>query len=460
MTNAHKSSTNLPEPLGTRHIFSRFLFLMAVGCVSSLSLSCAESSGASNRTSEPPTDTCDQTGEMMCGDRCIDTRYSGAHCGGCAGEGGEVCSGNTVCSEGRCQANCTLATQSRCGNSCSDLESDRQNCGACGRACGPGLSCVGGVCACPDPLVMCGSECVDVRTDTDHCGGCYNRVSVCDATPDIDPCEEINCTGERCYCDSPLCASRPECAESLYSQQCPLPAPTTRCVPECAAVNNVYRQICTQLSGQGLSGNAGIGSGAGTGGGDTGGGTTTPIARSPGLTNLLDNMGEIPTSLGSNGTTDAAGLPVSDSCEATKSFKDNMCGPESCTVINRNGFIAVDPNVEVVGSLSRPGDETDCFTFVGKDDGIAETVEVKFSHIPAGHDYDIEIYSVEQQPVTSCGDAKANTDPAVPGDTSLTYKPGILGGNSNGQYFVVIKRVPGVGSDCGGEYRLIINGLN
>lgn len=472
MKSAHNSSRNRTEPQGTRRVFG--LSLALVVCASGMAMSCAESSGASNRTQEPPNDTCgDRPGEMTCNDRCVDTGSSGAHCGGCAGQGGEVCSGNTVCSEGRCQANCTLATQTRCGNSCSDLENDRQNCGACDFKCGAGLNCIGGVCACPEPLVMCGTECVDVNTNKNHCGGCFNSVSSCDLTSSIDPCEDVQskCSGELCYCDDPLCSNRAECkTSSLYSNACPLPAPSDRCVPECVHMA-AYRAYCNRFNGTSTS--SGLGAGA-SGGGTGGGGPTSGIRVPPAVANAIDIIGEAVNTPAAAGE-DPEALPVADECAATRSLDDNTCDLVSCTKILTNGLLTVDPNVEIVGSLSRPGDQADCFMFGGKDDvqGFnevigGESIQINFGHIPVGHEYEAKLYFIKEYAVSDAmaGPSECSANQYVEeraleqtSATSWTYSPGLGAGDATGQYFVLISRKLGVGSDCGGEYRLLINGL-
>jgi hypothetical protein len=61
-----------------------------------------------------------------------------------------------------------------CAGSCVNLQSSATNCGACGRACAAGESCVAGVCgiACPAGQSLCGGACVDVTSDSNHCGTC------------------------------------------------------------------------------------------------------------------------------------------------------------------------------------------------------------------------------------------------------------------------------------------------
>ena len=54
-----------------------------------------------------------------------------------------------------------------CGTGCSDLSYDSQNCGQCGHACEPGLTCIEGACSCSGTS-LCGASCVDL---TIHAAG-------------------------------------------------------------------------------------------------------------------------------------------------------------------------------------------------------------------------------------------------------------------------------------------------
>jgi hypothetical protein len=66
-----------------------------------------------------------------------------------------------------------------CGGKCVNLESDSDNCGACGAVCAPGQPCSAGKCAClcavhetdcPSAAEPC--DCTDTMTDPRHCGTC------------------------------------------------------------------------------------------------------------------------------------------------------------------------------------------------------------------------------------------------------------------------------------------------
>jgi hypothetical protein len=65
--------------------------------------------------------------------------------------------------------NCTTG-QTDCGGQCKSVQTDNQNCGACGTVCGGGKTCQTGMCKCAAGLFECGGSCV--QSDATHCGGC------------------------------------------------------------------------------------------------------------------------------------------------------------------------------------------------------------------------------------------------------------------------------------------------
>jgi hypothetical protein len=81
-----------------------------------------------------------------------------------------------VCVIGTCDqgfADCNAQISDGCEV---NLDSDVNNCGACGVACHDGY-CVSGVCeiACPRGKDICGDECVDLESNAEHCGACEHR---------------------------------------------------------------------------------------------------------------------------------------------------------------------------------------------------------------------------------------------------------------------------------------------
>lgn len=75
----------------------------------------------------------------------------------------------TTCSGLSCQAGLT-----NCSGVCTNLDTDENNCGGCGQACGAGELCVGGACSlsCQAGLTSCGGVCRDLNTDPNNCGAC------------------------------------------------------------------------------------------------------------------------------------------------------------------------------------------------------------------------------------------------------------------------------------------------
>ncbi len=85
------------------------------------------------------------------------------------------CGDGLVCFEGRCEA-CAAGTTA-CGGSCHALASDRDHCGACGRACPAGEVCTAGSCRadCAQGSVRCPGDATcatDLASSPRHCGAC------------------------------------------------------------------------------------------------------------------------------------------------------------------------------------------------------------------------------------------------------------------------------------------------
>ncbi|HZS35946.1 MAG TPA: ice-binding family protein [Polyangia bacterium] len=100
-----------------------------------------------------------------CGNSCFDLQTDRNHCGACD----RACAANENCQHGTC----TTCQRDLCGTDCVDTVSDRNHCGNCGTVCPPNVACVGGYCG-PCPGTMCGSWCVDLQTDGHDCGACGN----------------------------------------------------------------------------------------------------------------------------------------------------------------------------------------------------------------------------------------------------------------------------------------------
>lgn len=99
------------------------------------------------------------------------------NCGGC----GMTCqsfphTAPSLCVGGVCSFGCGAGYANCDGlvsNGCEvSTATDPMNCGACGRTCGAGQTCAGGVCLCPSGQPPCGGACPNLATDNDNCGAC------------------------------------------------------------------------------------------------------------------------------------------------------------------------------------------------------------------------------------------------------------------------------------------------
>ncbi len=118
---------------------------------------------------------------------CSDPMLDDMNCGGC----GVVCKPDDGalprsnmyfgCAGGECgHEKCTSEYRDCDGvgaNGCETHILSPDNCGACGKACDPGQTCIRNrnnvyECACPPGRTLCGDECIDILTDPRHCGSC------------------------------------------------------------------------------------------------------------------------------------------------------------------------------------------------------------------------------------------------------------------------------------------------
>jgi hypothetical protein len=102
-------------------------------------------------------------GTTPCEGRCIDVESDSQNCGAC----GALCYVGT-CQSGVC--GCPEGTR-ECDGECVGLD-DVRHCGACGNACLPGAVCVDGACACPDGTQTCPDRCARLAEDPESCGAC------------------------------------------------------------------------------------------------------------------------------------------------------------------------------------------------------------------------------------------------------------------------------------------------
>jgi hypothetical protein len=135
-------------------------------------------------TPEPPTPTpivC-PPGTTDCGGVCLDLQTDVNNCGACGNVCPEAQPGFDVgCAGGNCffmrEPACAEGL-SFCNGVCVNRLTDPANCGLCGNVCAPGQICFGGQCAtdhrCEAGLTSCNGVCVDLLIDPANCGVCGN----------------------------------------------------------------------------------------------------------------------------------------------------------------------------------------------------------------------------------------------------------------------------------------------
>lgn len=129
----------------------------------------AAGSGASGGT----TSVC-VAAEVRCAGRCIDPQTDRRNCGGC----GRSCGATYACLDGACAC---PSEQVECIGGCVDTMTDTMHCGACNRECGSSQVCAAGRCACRAGERLCGSVCIDVTQDRNNCGACGTQCSISQA---------------------------------------------------------------------------------------------------------------------------------------------------------------------------------------------------------------------------------------------------------------------------------------
>ncbi len=91
--------------------------------------------------------------QRLCGSQCV-SRNSPVACGASCARCDSVRGGEPMCENDACSIRCGASTPDRCPNACVDFDSDRANCGACGRACAQGQLCVNRDCMAPPQCSM------------------------------------------------------------------------------------------------------------------------------------------------------------------------------------------------------------------------------------------------------------------------------------------------------------------
>jgi hypothetical protein len=95
--------------------------------------------------------------------------------------------------------------QLECSGTCINVQTDSQNCGACGKTCGSGSSCQSGACTCTSGFVSCGGSCV--ASNAQHCG------SSCSACTGTDVCDSDGTCSSGSKCSDGACSSNTNSAD-------------------------------------------------------------------------------------------------------------------------------------------------------------------------------------------------------------------------------------------------------
>ena len=104
----------------------------------------------------------------------------------------------TACSD---DAPACLEGEADCNGVCYDLDTNIDNCGACGTVCNAGQTCESGACVdiCPAGELFCDGACVDPNTDVNYCGA-----TDCAGGATGEQCAaNYECVGGGCECNDP-----------------------------------------------------------------------------------------------------------------------------------------------------------------------------------------------------------------------------------------------------------------
>jgi endo-1,4-beta-D-glucanase Y len=86
--------------------------------------------------------------------------------------------------------------QLECSGTCINVQTDSQNCGACGKTCGSGSSCQSGECTCTSGFVSCGGSCV--ASNAQHCGSSCSACTGTDVCNSDGTCSSTCSSGSKC----------------------------------------------------------------------------------------------------------------------------------------------------------------------------------------------------------------------------------------------------------------------
>jgi hypothetical protein len=153
--------------------------------------------------------TCPNT-RYPCG---VDLSSDDDNCGACGvacRQGTYASQSNMRCVDGTCQlvcapgyANCNGLIDDGCEIHVSGLYAgDKENCGACGKACDV---CIDGVCGCPSGKTLCADgRCHNLRNENDNCSACGNECPP-STKPPFPPEWNAGYGCSNAVCDRPTC---------------------------------------------------------------------------------------------------------------------------------------------------------------------------------------------------------------------------------------------------------------
>jgi endo-1,4-beta-D-glucanase Y len=218
--------------------------------------------------------------------------------------------------------------QDECNGTCVNVQTDQQNCGACGKTCGTGTTCQNGSCSCASGLVSCGGSCV--ASNVQHCG------TSCTACSSAQVCVNNACSGScptgTMKCSDGACSANNDSAHCGNS--CTVCSGGTSCVNgscACASSNQmVCNGACTDVTTTAHCGSCTNVCGAGqscTNGQCVGGGMAGTSGGQGGMTGGVGGNGTAGTNGGTGGMTAStrpAGCPAAP--DTISDFEEGTTG--------------------------------------------------------------------------------------------------------------------------------------